>query len=182
MLQICETMEKCKFLESFSFCPKCGGEFIDNNFKSKRCVKCGFIYYFNPSSAVVAIIKNSAGEILVSTRAHEPAKGSFDLPGGFVDSYESGEQSVAREVREECNLEVVSTRYLFSIPNIYNYSNFEVHTLDMFFECEVGELNTLQAADDVASLHFVSPKDIDLMRFGLKSVREGLEKYLSLSK
>ncbi len=174
-------METCKFLSSFNFCPKCGGEFVDNNFKCKRCTKCGFIYYFNPSSAVAAIIKNSKGEILVSTRAHEPAKGMFDLPGGFVDSYESGEQSVAREVLEECNIKVTSTKYLFSIPNTsYNYSDFEVHTLDMFYECQVENMSPLKAADDVATLQFISPKDVDIAKFGFVSVREGVRRYLEM--
>ncbi len=172
-------MEVCKFLESFVHCPKCGGSFVDNNVKSKRCEKCGFIFYFNPSAAVAAIIRNSEGEILVSTRAHEPAKGTYDLPGGFVDSFESAEQSVCREVMEECNVEVTSLKYLFSLPNIYNYSNFDVHTLDMFFECEIGELSSLQAADDVASLEFIAPEDIDIEKFGLPSVREGVRRYIA---
>ncbi len=172
-------METCKFLSSFNFCPKCGGAFTDNNTKSKRCERCGFIYYFNPVSAVVAIIKNPKGEILTSTRAHDPAKGTFDLPGGFVDSYESGEESVVREVREECNLEVVATKYLFSIPNLYNYSDFEVHTLDMFFECTIEDMGVIHADDDVATLQFIAPEDINIADFGLKSVREGLTQYLA---
>ncbi|MFI3268502.1 MAG: NUDIX domain-containing protein [Rikenellaceae bacterium] len=171
-------MEKCEFLESFIYCPKCGGAFLDNNIKSKKCANCGFTFYFNPSSAVVAIIKNSKDEILVSTRDREPAKGSYDLPGGFVDSFETGEQSVRREVKEECNLDVTSTRYLFSLPNVYRYSDFDVHTLDMFFECEVNEFNGLKADDDVAELEFISAKDIDISKFGLKSIREGLKYYL----
>ncbi len=175
-------MEKCEFLQSFIFCPKCGGDFLDNNIKSKKCAKCGFTLYFNPSAAVVAIIKNSGGEILVTTRAKDPAKGSYDLPGGFVDSYESAEQSVCREVLEECNLVVTSTRYLFSVPNIYRYSDFDVHTLDIFFECIVDDLQPLTAADDVATLQFVAAQDIDLSAFGLKSIREGLERYLSTQK
>lgn len=172
-------MEKCLFLESFEYCPKCGGEFLDNNVKSKRCAKCGFVYYFNPSSAVVAIIRNPEGEILISTRDREPAKGSYDLPGGFVDSYESAEESVVREIREECNLDVTSLRYLFSRPNTYRYSDFDVHTLDMFFECEVSGFEGIKADDDVAELQFVPILDLDLSRFGLRSVREGLERYIS---
>ncbi|MFI3263242.1 MAG: NUDIX domain-containing protein [Rikenellaceae bacterium] len=172
-------MDKCYFLESFTHCPKCGAEFVDNNVKSKKCAKCGFTYYFNPSSAVVAIIKNKAGEILVSVRDREPAKGTLDLPGGFVDSYETAEQSVCREVLEECNLEVVSTRYLFSRPNVYRYSEFDVHTLDMFFECEIKEFDNLKADDDVAELHFIPLADIDITKFGLQSIREGLENYIN---
>ncbi len=174
-------MQKCKFLESFIFCPKCGGEFLDNNVKSKKCVKCGFTFYFNPSAAVVAIIKNNNDEILVATRAKDPAKGSYDLPGGFVDSFESAEMSVCREVKEESNLDVTSTSYLFSIPNIYTYSNFDVHTLDTFFECRVDNINTLKAADDVAHLQFIAAKDIDISKFGLTSIREGLRQYINLT-
>lgn len=172
-------MDKCEFLSSFVFCPKCGGEFVDNNIKSKKCAQCGFTFYFNPSAAVAAIIKNSKGEILVSTRAKEPEKGSYDLPGGFVDSFETAEQCVAREIKEECNLEVVSTKYLFSLPNIYTYSNFDVHTLDAFFECTVADLKPLKAADDVQSLSFIAVKDIDISKFGLRSIRGGVERYLN---
>ncbi len=172
-------MEKCQFLESFIFCPKCGGEFVDNNVKSKRCLKCGFVYYFNPSAAVAAIIINDRGEILVSTRAHEPAKGSYDLPGGFVDSFERAEESVVREVQEECNVVVREVRYLFSQPNIYTYSNFDVHTLDMFFECRVESLESLQAADDVESLQFIPLDELEISKFGLDSIRCGLERYIA---
>ncbi len=173
-------MEKCKFLESFLHCPKCGGNFIDNNVKSKRCEACGFVYYLNPSAAVVAIIRDPQGRILVSTRDRDPAKGTFDLPGGFVDSFESGEMSVCREVFEECNLEVTSLEHLFSLPNTYLYSNFEVHTLDLFYQCSVGSLEPIKASDDVAHLQFIAPQDIDISKFGLESIRKGLERYLAL--
>ncbi|MFR9534863.1 MAG: NUDIX domain-containing protein [Rikenellaceae bacterium] len=171
-------MEKCLFLNSFHFCPKCGGNFVDNNDKSKRCEKCGFVYYFNPSAAVAAIIRNEQGDILVSTRDREPAKGSYDLPGGFVDCFETAEQSVSREILEECHLETAEVKYLFSLPNIYTYSNFDVHTLDIFFECTIKDYKPLKADDDVATLEFIALKDLDPSKFGLQSIREGLEIYL----
>ncbi|MFI3285355.1 MAG: NUDIX domain-containing protein [Rikenellaceae bacterium] len=173
-------MEKCQFLDSFHFCPKCGAHFEDNNIKSKRCVACGFTYYFNPSAAVAAFILNDKGELLVSTRAHEPAKGSLDLPGGFVDSFESGEQSVRREVLEECHISLESVSYLFSLPNIYNYSNFDVHTLDMFFECKAVDFAPLRADDDVATLQFIALDKLDVNMFGLNSIRAAVERYISL--
>lgn len=172
--------DKCSFLAQFTHCPKCGGAFVDNNAKSKRCEQCGFVYYFNPSAAVAAIIKNRRGEILVSVRAKSPAKGSLDLPGGFVDPFESAEQSVCREVLEECNVRVVSTRYLFSLPNIYTYSDFDVHTLDMIFECEVDDFSAMRADDDVASLQFIALKELDFTKFGLPSIRKAVEIYASM--
>ena len=33
-------------LEKFKYCPVCGSaQFVVNNFKSKKCEDCGFIYY-----------------------------------------------------------------------------------------------------------------------------------------
>ena len=106
-------------LALFKYCPKCGSaHFLENNEKSKRCSDCGFVYYFNPSAATVAFILNQKEELLVCRRGKEPAKGTFDLSGGFLDMYETGEQGIAREVLEETGLEVTETNYLFSIPNI----------------------------------------------------------------
>ena len=82
-------------LHQFRFCPKCGSsQFAENNEKSKKCADCGFVYYFNSSAAVVAVIENAAGEILVARRAKDPAKGTLDLPGGFIDMHETAEEAV----------------------------------------------------------------------------------------
>ena len=73
-------------LDIFHYCPKCGSElFEEHNFKSKHCLNCGFTYYQNPSSATAAFILNDKNELLVVRRGKEPAKGTLDLPGGFVD-------------------------------------------------------------------------------------------------
>ena len=72
-------------LDKFTYCPVCGSSHFDvNNFKSKRCQDCGFTYYANPCSATAAFIVNDRQEMLVVRRAKEPAKGTLDLPGGFV--------------------------------------------------------------------------------------------------
>ena len=119
-------------LDLFHFCPKCGSDlFEEHNFKSKHCSNCGFTYYQNPSSATAAFILNSKGELLVARRGKEPAKGTLDLPGGFVDNDESGEQGIIREIKEETGLDIPEVEYLFSIPNIYRYSGMDIHTLDI---------------------------------------------------
>ena len=79
-------------LAQFSYCPRCGSAHFEvHNIKSKQCADCGFVYYFNPSSATVALIENERGELLVCRRAKDPAKGTLDLPGGFIDMYETGD-------------------------------------------------------------------------------------------
>lgn len=164
-------------LHQFKYCPKCGSEhFLENNFKSKKCEDCGFIYYFNSSASTVALIVNEENELLIATRAHEPAAGTLDLPGGFVDMYETGENAVIREVKEETNLDVSEVHYLFSIMNVYTYSGFDVHTLDMVFKCNAKDCSALKAEDDVSKLEFVKISDLQPEQFGLDSVREIIKK------
>ncbi len=168
-------------LHIFHYCPKCGSShFFARNEKSKQCADCGFIYYFNSSAAVAAIIENNNGEILIARRAKDPAKGSLDLPGGFIDLYETAEEAVSREILEETRLIITNPSYLFSIPNIYLYSDFEVHTVDLFFRCKVNDFSGLRADDDVAELLFLSPGQIDPADFGLTSIRKGIKKILQI--
>lgn len=167
-------------LELFHYCPRCGSDnFLIHNEKSKRCGACGFVLYFNPIAATVAVIFNEKRELLVATRGKEPAKGTLDLPGGFLDCFETGEQGVAREVLEETGLEVVRATYLFSIPNTYLYSGFLEHTLDQFFLCQVNQKDALVAKDDVVQLRWLPLEQINPNDFGLHSIREGIKKILA---
>ena len=55
-------------LAQFLYCPECGSPHFEvNNEKSKKCTDCGFVYYFNPSSATVALILNEKKEVIGST-------------------------------------------------------------------------------------------------------------------
>jgi len=166
-------------LHSFLYCPVCGSEhFIENNFKSKKCEHCGFVYYFNSSAATAIFITNREGELLVARRAKEPAKGTFDLPGGFVDMYETAEEAIVREVEEETGLRIPTPEYLFSLPNIYRYSGFDVHTIDLFYRYAVDSFSRLQAGDDAESLFILERSQIQPESFGLNSIRQAVKIWL----
>ena len=166
-------------LDLFQYCPKCGSELFEiNNFKSKHCSNCGFTYYQNPSSSTAAFILNSKGELLVARRGKEPAIGTLDLPGGFVDNGESGEQAIIREIKEETGLDIKEVKYLFSIPNIYRYSGMDIHTLDMFYFCQAEEGAVVKANDDVAECMCLPLREVYVERFGLRSIREAVHRFL----
>ncbi len=168
-------------LHLFRFCPKCGSpRFVEHNDKSKHCEACGFTYYINPSAATVALVINDQGEWLCVRRAKEPAKGTLDLPGGFSDLYETSEEGVIREVKEETGLDVTAVEFLFSIPNQYVYSGFTVHTMDMFYRCRVNSFEGARAADDAGELLWLRPEDIRPEDFGLLSIRKGIRQLLRL--
>ena len=161
-------------LEVFKYCPKCGSsEFEIHN------VNCGFTYYQNPRASTAAFILNGQGDLLVARRAKEPAKGTLDLPGGFVDNYENAEQGMVREIHEETGIIVDSNEveYLFSIPNIYRYSGMDIHTLDLFFLCRVDDVE-VKAADDAAELTWLPLREVYVERFGLRSIREAVHRFL----
>lgn len=166
-------------LELFKFCPVCGSPHFEiHNEKSKKCADCGFVYYFNSSAATVAFILNGKGELLVCRRGKEPAKGTLDLSGGFIDMFETGEEGVAREVKEETGLVVTEAKYLFSLPNTYLYSGFLVHTLDQFFLCQVEDDHLIKAMDDVADAWWMPLDKVNPDDFGLDSVRRGVARFL----
>ena len=179
-------------LDKFKYCPVCGSRHFEvNNFKSKKCADCGFVYYANPCSATVAFIvrktKDDATgmertELLVATRAKEPAKGTLDLVGGFVDMDETVEEGLLREIREETGMEVDNSKLLFSLPNVYRYSDMDIHTLDMFFLVNVPADAHPKADDDVAELQWIELSKVDYRLFGLHSISQGVKRFVSHSK
>lgn len=166
-------------LEKFKFCPACGSpHFVVNDEKSKRCENCDFVYFMNPSAANVAFILNEHGELLVERRRNDPGKGTLDLPGGFSDANETGEEGIIREVREETNLQVDRAEYVFSLPNEYRYSGLDIPTLDMFFRCEVSDTSCLKAGDDAGEVSWLPLEEVRTEQFGLRSIRQGLRVFL----
>ena len=171
-------------LDKFQYCPVCGrGEFEINNFKSKRCRACGFIYYANPCAATAAFIIDDHDNLLAVRRGKEPAKGTLDLPGGFCDMEETVEQGMRREIKEETGLEVGEITYLFSSPNVYEYSGMGVHTLDMDFLVRVhGERPAVTAADDAAEAIWIPLNQVNPAEFGLTSIRNAVIRFLASQK
>ena len=99
-------------LEKFRYCPVCGSSsFEEQDEKSKRCKRCGFEYYLNPSAAVAAFVLNSKGQLLTLRRSKAPAKGTLDLPGGFADIGETIDEALMREVKEETGLTVTEFEF-----------------------------------------------------------------------
>ncbi|MCL1868726.1 MAG: NUDIX domain-containing protein [Paludibacter sp.] len=168
-----------QFQNLFKYCPACGSaEFVQNNFKSKKCLACGFVYYLNPSAAAAAFICNEKNELLVCRRANAPSKGTLDLPGGFIDPHETAEEGITREIEEEVGVGATEIRYLFSLPNLYDYKGLTVPTTDLFFSAKLLNYNSIQAADDVAECFFVPKEKIHPADFGLQSVRKAVEIFL----
>lgn len=163
-------------LSDFKFCPHCGNaDFHSHDAFSKVCGACGFVFYPNAAAATVAVIVNERNELLCVRRSREPAQGTLDLPGGFVDPGESVTEGLCREVREEVGLTVTNYSFLCSFPNQYPYAGHTVHTADMFFRCEVDTAQQPWAHDDAEAVCWIPWRELCPCDFGLNSIRQGLE-------
>lgn len=91
-------------LETIKFCLRCGHamELRDESGRVRPvCPDCGWVHYFAPQVAAVAIVTRGPGEFLLVQRGENPGKGQWGLPGGFVELGETVETALLREVLEE---------------------------------------------------------------------------------
>src|SRR5574344_875889 len=167
-------------LEIFKFCPKCGSKnFEPAEGNSKKCADCGFQYFKSPTVGCAAFIFDKKGRMLAVRRSKEPAKGSLDLVGGFVDLGETIEQAMVREVKEETNIEIEVEKYLFCLPNKYVYSGLDVSPLDFFMQCKIVDMSKLELGDNENSeILFIEKDKINPDDFGLESVKKAIELYI----
>ena len=164
----------------FNFCPRCGSqEFGTLGTRAKKCKHCSFIYYFNTSSAVAALIFDEAGRLMLTRRAIEPHFGKLDLPGGFVDPMETAEEALSRELREELGIEINNIEYYCSFPNEYPFSGLSVFTLDLAFKVKVAPDAKITPMDDISAFEFYYPKEINLKEIPGHSIRKIVEKVVS---
>lgn len=164
----------------FKFCPRCASPEISVYMKNAiRCRSCGYIYFHNTAAAVGAIIE-IGGKVLLIKRAHEPKLGYFDLPGGFVDYKESVDGALVREVREECNLDVIDLRYFGSFGNTYTYCDVDYFTADVFFLCKAANVKTLTLSYENSGFVITDIGAIDMNTIAFDSIRAALKKYQAL--
>lgn len=97
------------------FCGMCGGPMRLHTDISKRCEHCGKEVWPQVSPAIIVRITRSPDEVLMA-RARNFRGDFYGLIAGFVETGETLEEAVVREVREETGLEVKNIRYFGSQP------------------------------------------------------------------
>lgn len=113
---------------AFTYCPRCATPLANREFNEDggattrlACPNdtCGYVHYDNPVPAVGVLIEHE-GTILLARGAGWP-EGFFALITGFLERNEAPLAGVAREVKEETNLDVIETEiignYIFEQKN-----------------------------------------------------------------
>jgi NADH pyrophosphatase NudC (nudix superfamily) len=99
----------------YRYCPQCAASLAwltqleDSGEKMRlRCPACGWTHWNNPTPVLAAIVEGEDGRVLLARNAAWPPK-MFALITGFMEAGESPEDGVAREVKEETNLDMLET-------------------------------------------------------------------------
>jgi ADP-ribose pyrophosphatase YjhB (NUDIX family) len=165
--------------QQFRYCPRCGAPRAASGESPApfRCEACEFLYFFNPATAVAALVVRDDGMALFIRRAKDPARGKLALVGGFVDVGESAEGALRREIREEVRLEIDDLRFLSSTPNQYRYAGTVYPVVDLMFSARAAGAPTAEALDGVESVHWLDPRAVDLEELAFPSMREALARY-----
>jgi len=120
-------------------------DYIENKLKS-------------PFLTVDAIIEYKGGIVLIK-RSNPPF--GWAIPGGFVDYGEPLEKAVAREAKEETNLNIYNLRQVHTYSDPKRDPRF--HTVCTVFSA-TGR-GTPRAGDDALRIRIVRPSELKTIRF-----------------
>ncbi len=95
-----------------------------------RCPACGWTHWNNPTPVLAAIVEVD-GRILLARNALWPAK-MFALITGFMEAGETPQEGIAREVKEETNLDVQS----LDLVGVYDFQRMNQVIIAFHAVCE----------------------------------------------
>ncbi|MBQ4082779.1 MAG: NAD(+) diphosphatase [Bacteroidaceae bacterium] len=96
------------------YCGVCGAPMEWGSAISKRCTACGQEIWPKLNTAIIVLIHRGEEALLVKAKNFK--RDFYGLVAGFVETGESLEECIAREVYEETGLRVANIRYYGSQP------------------------------------------------------------------
>jgi NADH pyrophosphatase NudC (nudix superfamily) len=97
-------------MPSFTYCPSCKAplteQTVEREVRRACSAGCGFVHYDNPTPVVAAVVEHEGELVLARNRAWP--RNFYGLITGFLERAESPEQCVAREVKEELDLDAAT--------------------------------------------------------------------------
>jgi NAD+ diphosphatase len=104
------------FIRSHRFCGQCGSTMQQIDWEmARQCAKCKHRCYPRISPCIIVSIRNGDKILLAQGKPHQSAQ-MFSTLAGFVESGETLEEAVHREVFEEVGIKVKNLRYFGSQP------------------------------------------------------------------
>ncbi|MCU1453708.1 MAG: hydrolase [Acidimicrobiales bacterium] len=142
------------------YCDECGRrcEVVDPApGQPPACPEHGPRWRLVRNAPCAAVVIERDGLVLLAQRAHEPYRGAWEVPGGFVEQGEHPQDAACREVREELGITVELT----GLVGIY--VDLVGHVDPLQITVYAGRTRDIDAAPDpaeVAGWRWFRPEDL----------------------
>ncbi|MHC9541485.1 MAG: (deoxy)nucleoside triphosphate pyrophosphohydrolase [Vulcanimicrobiota bacterium] len=93
----------------------------------------------DPYVTVTCAVIRCNGAVLIAKRKNGAQAGKWEFPGGKVEEGETPEESLAREMKEECSVSVRVGAFL--AESLHRYENFSIRLLAYEAELLSGDLH-----------------------------------------
>lgn len=145
----------------YKYCPRCGHKLswrreykhVGHEPKRPVCPNCGFVYYEMSAPTASALIINAKKQVLLAKRAWPPAKGSWDILGGFLEAGEHPAVGVKREIREEIGVSIKLQKLLGIWMGSYYHNKHWRRTLNFYYLATITR-GAPKPTDDVAAVRW----------------------------
>jgi 8-oxo-dGTP diphosphatase len=107
-----------------------------------------------PALTTDCVIFDPAARVLLIRRGHDPFRGAYALPGGFIEIGETAEHACRREVREETGIEVHELR----LVGVYSDPSRDPrgHTVSIAYATKLSAPSAPRSGSDAASAEWVA--------------------------
>ena len=125
------------------------------------CEKCNEPLYENPVPATCLVVIDNRERVLLIKRSVEPKKGSWCLPGGFMELGETPEEAALRELNEETGL-AGRIDMLLGVTSNHNQQYGTILMVGYLIKSFTG---ALKAGDDASDVAYFYPDKLPEIAF-----------------
>jgi 8-oxo-dGTP diphosphatase len=150
--------EAAALRQGFKYCPRCRAEMVDRvayDRVRRVCPECRFVQFIDPKVGAAVLAVTEDNQALLVRRAVDPAKGSWCLPGGFIEIGETPQQAASRECKEESGFDVEIDRLI----DVYYYEDYRGSGILVLYRGTITN-GSAQSGDDVQEVGFFGPDDL----------------------
>ncbi|HLT28350.1 MAG TPA: NUDIX domain-containing protein [Zeimonas sp.] len=143
----------------YRYCPRCAQPLVSGLLSGRErstCRGCGFTHWNNPAPVVAALVQ-VGDEILLARNAAWPPK-TFALITGFLEAGETPEQGIAREIKEETDLDVQS----LSLIGVYDFARKN----ELIIAYHTIATGRVRLSEELVEYRMIAPERLKPWRFG----------------
>jgi NAD+ diphosphatase len=148
---------------NFKFCPQCATPLAwisaeeDGGAKSRwRCTACSYVLWNNPTPVLAAVVQ--VGEQILLARNAAWTGKFFALITGFMEAGESPQEGIAREVKEETNLDANE----INLIGAYDFKRMN----QVIIAYHVRASGEIRLSPELAEYRLFAPEDLKCWRAG----------------